>query len=102
MVVVVETPRAVRSPWVQLEVSTVVSRRLGLAAVHLKGGPRIREIDELSRCRIDNDIRSEPTQAAFALISAAIGTLSRCVLVRRTCTGSGWHMNVQRTPWRPS
>ena len=61
MVVVVETPRAVRSPWVQLEVSTVVSRRLGLAAVHLKGGPRIREIDELSRCRIDND----DTIAAF-------------------------------------
>jgi hypothetical protein len=55
MIVVVETPCAVRSLWVRHEVSTAVSRRLGVAAVHLNGGPTISGIDELARCRIDDD-----------------------------------------------
>src|SRR5262249_41133490 len=55
MIVVVETPRAVRSSWVRHEVATAVKRRLGLAAVHLQPGPAIGEIDELARCRTDDD-----------------------------------------------
>jgi hypothetical protein len=55
MIVVVETPHAVRSPWVRHEVSTAVSRRLGLVAVHLGTGPTVAEIDERARCRVDDD-----------------------------------------------
>jgi hypothetical protein len=55
MIVVVETPHAVRSSWVRHEVATAVKRRLGLAALHLQPGPAIGEIDELARCRTDDD-----------------------------------------------
>jgi hypothetical protein len=56
MIVVVETPHAVNSSWVRHEVATAVDRRLGLAAVHLQPDPAIiGEIDELARCRTDND-----------------------------------------------
>ena len=55
MIVVVETPHAIRSTWVRHEVATAVKRRLGLAAIHLQSGPTIGEIDELARCRIDSD-----------------------------------------------
>ena len=51
MVVVVETPEAVASPWVRYEISTARSRRLGLAAVNLGGVSPIRAIDERARCR---------------------------------------------------
>ncbi|HUY52611.1 MAG TPA: toll/interleukin-1 receptor domain-containing protein [Streptosporangiaceae bacterium] len=55
MIVVVETPQAVRSPWERHEVSTAVSRRLGLVALHLGTGPAVAEIDERARCRVDDD-----------------------------------------------
>jgi hypothetical protein len=56
MIVVVETPHAVRSPWVRYEVSTAVTRRLGLTAIHLGAdGPTIGEIDEVARCRVNHD-----------------------------------------------
>jgi hypothetical protein len=55
MVVVIETPRAIRSHWVRQEVSVAAARRLGLAAVNLGGSDVVREVDELARCRIDDD-----------------------------------------------
>ena len=51
MVVVVETPAAVASPWVRYEISTARTRRLGLAAVNPGGVPPIRAIDDRARCR---------------------------------------------------
>jgi hypothetical protein len=55
MVVVVETPQAVRSQWVRQVIAFAASRRLGLAALHLAPGPTINGIDDLARCRIDDD-----------------------------------------------
>src|SRR5262249_38956889 len=55
MIVVVETPHAVSSSWVRQEVATAIDRRLGLAAIHLEPGPVIGEIDEIARCRHNND-----------------------------------------------
>ena len=55
MIVVIETPRAASSMWVRHEISTAVSRRLGLAAIHIDAGAIIGEIDELARCRVDDD-----------------------------------------------
>lgn len=55
MVVVVETPEAVRSPWVRHEVNVAAARRLGLAAINLSSADTIREIAEDARSRIDDD-----------------------------------------------
>jgi len=55
MVVVVETPKAVESPWVRHEVSTAITRRLGLAAVNLVGVTPLQGIDEMVRCRDKKD-----------------------------------------------
>jgi hypothetical protein len=55
MVVVVETPGSVASAWVRQEVATAITRRIGLAGVHLAAGPTISEIAEPARCRIDDD-----------------------------------------------
>ncbi|HEX7303717.1 toll/interleukin-1 receptor domain-containing protein [Lentzea sp.] len=55
MVVVVETPAAVQSPWVRQEVATAAARRLGLAAVNLSGTSGVSEVAEQSRCRVDDD-----------------------------------------------
>ncbi len=55
MVVVIETPRAISSPWVRKEVDIAIARRLGLVAINTVGSAAIREIDEPARCRIDND-----------------------------------------------
>lgn len=58
MVVVVETAGAVASTWVQQEVATAISKRIGLAAVHLDDyGPTVGQIDERARCRVDDDER---------------------------------------------
>jgi hypothetical protein len=58
MVVVVETAGAVASTWVQQEVATAISKRIGLAAVHLDDyGPTVGQIDERARCRLDDDGR---------------------------------------------
>jgi hypothetical protein len=55
MVVVIETPEAIGSPWVRKEVDIAIARRLGLVAVNTVGSEVIREIDEPARCRIDDD-----------------------------------------------
>jgi hypothetical protein len=55
MVVVVETPEAVKSQWVRHEVSTAITRRLGLAAVNLVGVAPLPGIDEAVRCRDNKD-----------------------------------------------
>lgn len=48
MIIVAETPQAVRSAGVDHEVAATVKRRLRLAAVQLQPGPLIGEIDELA------------------------------------------------------
>jgi hypothetical protein len=52
MVVVIETPAALRSDWVRQQVNVAAARRLGLAAVNLGRSETIREIDpcETSFC----------------------------------------------------
>jgi hypothetical protein len=55
MVVVIETPEAIESQWVRKEVDIAIARRLGLAAVNTVSSEVIREIDEPSRCRINDD-----------------------------------------------
>jgi TIR domain len=55
MVVVIETAAAIASDWVRQEVNVAAARRLGLAAVNLAGSVTIREIDEVARCRVDDD-----------------------------------------------
>lgn len=57
MVVVVETPGSVASPWVRYEVSTAVTRRLGVAAVNLVNAPPMQSIDRSARCVVDDDDR---------------------------------------------
>jgi TIR domain len=57
MVVVIETPKAIDSQWVRKEVDIAIARRLGLVAVNTIRSEVIREIDEPSRCRIDDDRR---------------------------------------------
>ena len=93
MIVVVETPHAVRSSWVRHEVAVAVKRRLGLAAVHLQaGGPIIGEIDELARCRADDDDairdflleqhRTQLRQRREAMLESVWRSLSRTGLAR--------------------
>lgn len=55
MVVVVETPGALASPWVRYEVNTAITARLGVVALNLDRRPRLAMIDERSRCRVDDD-----------------------------------------------
>jgi TIR domain len=88
MIVVVETPRAVESSWVRQEVAFAVKRRLGLAAVHLQPGTAIiGEIDEVARCRHDDDAvivkfmleqhRTQLRQRREALLDSVWRSLSR-------------------------
>jgi TIR domain-containing protein len=89
MIVVVETPHAVSSSWVRQEVATAVDRRLGLAAIHLQPGPVIGEIDEVARCRHNNDgvitqfvldqHRTQLRQRREALLDSVWQSLGRAV-----------------------
>jgi hypothetical protein len=90
MIVVVETPHAVSSSWVRQEIAIAVSRRLGLAAVHLQPDQAvIGEIDEISRCRHDDDDvirdfvleqrRTQLRQRREALLNSVWRSLSRAV-----------------------
>lgn len=55
MVVIVETPAALASAWVDKEIDIAVKRRLALAAVNLGGSGTIPEIAEERRCRVNDD-----------------------------------------------
>jgi hypothetical protein len=55
MVVVIETDAALASDWVKREIEFASGRRLGLAAVNIAGSAVATEIDEMSRCRVNND-----------------------------------------------
>jgi hypothetical protein len=89
MIIVVETPHAVSSSWVRQEVATAVDRRLGLAAIHLQPGPVIGEIDEIARCRHDDDDvitqfvldqhRTQLRQRREALLDSVWQSLGRAV-----------------------
>jgi hypothetical protein len=49
MVVVVETPKAVLSDWVRLEVSIAAAQHLGLAAIHVTGDATLPLIEDRAR-----------------------------------------------------
>jgi hypothetical protein len=83
MVVVVETPGAVGSQWVRYEVSTAISRRLGLAAVNLVGVSPLQGIDEMARCRDNNK-----------------GVLSKFLLEQHRSQMSDKRQNLMQSVWR--
>jgi hypothetical protein len=51
MVVVIETPAALRSRWVEQEIDIAAARGLGIAAINVDGSDGYWEIEEERRCR---------------------------------------------------